>query len=681
MNNLRFLWQSAKLQYKILVLISSLISFYSVAMIIQFENSQNFKEKEINQSLAIYSSILNESISQKFYSLYHNVQAFTKNNAFEKKDKDSLNFLFNELVSLYPLYEIILFVDLDGNYIASNTLNSAGKEIALDKLKTGNFSNQKWFFNTKSEKLTQDIKKKIYGSYVSNVLEEKKLGDMIGKKLIGNHYSTLVINQESDPIGVLTTFVNINWAEEELMSLSESMSKIDWNHAYISILGKNDEIFASYDGASKAISTNVFKKENTNINQDLLVKISEITNKKFINKLGWRILITTLKSEAYKSIQISSIYFYSALAVVILLSIIIIVFITRFLGKVITILINQLSKMVEASKEGRLNERTEVQAAGPEFSPILSSVNEMMDAVLTPMIESRNVLKSFSSGDLAVRMTGSYSGDYSILKKTLNQSIESISESLQSVATTTQNINKNSGKISDNSKELFNSTTIQAATIEEITSSLNEISAGTKESVEVSEKVRKLSISTGEDTANGNVQMKSLVSAMSDINHCSDKISKIIKIIDEIAFQTNLLALNAAVEAARAGKHGKGFAVVAEEVKNLAERSATAAKKTADIIEDSTKKVKLGSDIANTTLDSLSRIATGSENINNYILTIVEFSKQQLQSVNSVHDALKQIEGVTIKNTGSAEGMTQISKNLFEQAKQLKKLIDKYKIP
>ena len=178
----------------------------------------------------------------------------------------------------------------------------------------------------------------------------------------------------------------------------------------------------------------------------------------------------------------------------------------------------------------------------------------------------------------------------------------------------------------------------------------------------------------------GNKQMAEMMNAMAEINESGQSISKIIRVIDEIAFQTNLLALNAAVEAARAGQQGKGFAVVAEEVRNLAARSAKAARETAELIEGSVAKTENGTQIANGTANALKEIVDSVAQVSDLIGEISAASSEQSEGISQVTQALGQIDQVTQTNTASAEESAAAAEELSSQADHLRQMLSRFKL-
>jgi methyl-accepting chemotaxis protein len=222
--------------------------------------------------------------------------------------------------------------------------------------------------------------------------------------------------------------------------------------------------------------------------------------------------------------------------------------------------------------------------------------------------------------------------------------------------------------------------TEQASSLEEITSSINEIAAQTRQNAENASLANRLAGEARESAEKGNGQMSQMVGAMQEINASSQSISKIIKVIDEIAFQTNLLALNAAVEAARAGRHGKGFAVVAEEVRSLAARSAKAARETAEMIEGSAKKVEGGMHIASLTAEALKQIVAAAARVSDLVAEIAASSNEQAQGVAQISTGLGQIDQVTQQNTAHAEESASAAEELSSQSIMMLQLIGTFKL-
>jgi methyl-accepting chemotaxis protein len=285
---------------------------------------------------------------------------------------------------------------------------------------------------------------------------------------------------------------------------------------------------------------------------------------------------------------------------------------------------------------------------------------------------------AIADGDLTV--------DIQVLseKDALGNALVKMVESLRTVISQTvmvaEQIDLGSNEVAGVSQDLSEGATESAASIEEISSSMGQMAEQTKTNALNSAQASELSRDSRDVAHRGNAHMQELIGAMGEINGASQNISKIIKVIDEIAFQTNLLALNAAVEAARAGQHGKGFAVVAEEVRNLAARSAKAASETAELIEGSVEKVRQGTTIADRTAKALQEIVEGAGKVTDLVAEISAASTEQAQGIGEVNTGLSQIDDVIQRNTASAEEGAASAEELSAQAAQLKALIHHFKI-
>ena len=233
-----------------------------------------------------------------------------------------------------------------------------------------------------------------------------------------------------------------------------------------------------------------------------------------------------------------------------------------------------------------------------------------------------------------------------------------------------------SGQVSSASQSLAEGASEQAAAIEETSSSLDEISSMTKQNAENAGQANILTEETRQIVGSANESMAEMVSSMKEINSASEETSKIIKTIDEIAFQTNLLALNAAVEAARAGEAGSGFAVVADEVRNLAMRAAEAAKSTAGLIEETTKKVRAGSSLVERTNEEFGRVGQSARKVAELVSEIAAASRQQSEGIDQVTQAAADMDKVTQENAANAEESASSSEEMNAQAEQMKRMVD-----
>ena len=306
-------------------------------------------------------------------------------------------------------------------------------------------------------------------------------------------------------------------------------------------------------------------------------------------------------------------------------------------------------------------------------------------------IETRKIadaLNKLAKGDLNINIevdkvdndTYEVQKKFMVIKSSIDEAANSMNEILSRVSVAVEQVNTGSRQVSDASQSLSQTATESASSLEEIGASMHEISAQARQNAENAAQANGLASNVRSSAMEGNHKMDDMQKAMTAINESAGNVAKIIKAIDEIAFQTNLLALNAAVEAARAGKHGKGFTVVAEEVRNLAQRSAKAAKETAEMIESSIKKADAGSKIADDTARSLVEIVAGVTKVTHLIGEIAAASKEQEQGVTQVNAGIAQVDQVTQQNTATAEEAAAASEELSSQAADLKGMLGRFRL-
>lgn len=290
------------------------------------------------------------------------------------------------------------------------------------------------------------------------------------------------------------------------------------------------------------------------------------------------------------------------------------------------------------------------------------------------------VADKIAGGDLDVNIDFNTKDEVGVLGNSFRKMVENINDAMSNINTASEQVATGARQVSDSSMALSQGTTEQASSIEELTASLEEISSQTKLNADNANQANNLARDTKSTALQGDGQMNEMLKAMEEINESSSNISKIIKVIDDIAFQTNILALNAAVEAARAGQHGKGFAVVAEEVRTLAARSANAAKETTDMIEGSIKKVEGGTKIAKGTADSLNEIVKEIEKVAVLVDDIATASNEQAVAIEQINQGVMQVSDVVQTNSATSEESAAASEELSSQAELLKDTVSKFKL-
>lgn len=331
--------------------------------------------------------------------------------------------------------------------------------------------------------------------------------------------------------------------------------------------------------------------------------------------------------------------------------------------------IKRALQYLENLGKGQLNDRMRLERKD-ELGVLTRGMDAFMDNLMGEVIPA---FRHLAEGNFTFEAEG-------IIRSALAETNDSLNDWMGQVNAASEQISAGASQLAEASTTLSQGATEQASSLEEISSSVGELAAQTKNNAANSAQAGELSGQAQLAAEKGNGQMRKMIAAMQEINVSSQDISRIIKVIDEIAFQTNLLALNAAVEAARAGQHGKGFAVVAEEVRNLAARSAKAASETGALIEDSVQKVSAGAQIADTTANALGDIVSGIGKVNELIVNIAVASQEQSTGIEQINQGLSQVEQVTLQTTANAEESASVAEELSAQALELQQMLHRLKL-
>jgi methyl-accepting chemotaxis protein len=340
----------------------------------------------------------------------------------------------------------------------------------------------------------------------------------------------------------------------------------------------------------------------------------------------------------------------------------------------------EMADIVNAAANGDFTRRIRLEDKEGFFKQLGEGMNKLMETSATGMEEVVRVLGALAKGDLTETITNEYHGTFGQLKDDSNSTVEQLTEVISRIKEAAETINTASKEIASGNTDLSQRTEEQASSLEETAASMEELTSTVKQNAENAKQANRLAAGASDIAVRGGEVVSKVVQTMSSISESSKKIVDIISVIDGIAFQTNILALNAAVEAARAGEQGRGFAVVASEVRNLAQRSAAAAKEIKTLINDSVDKVTIGTDLADKAGKTMDEVVNSVKRVTDIMAEISAASVEQSSGIEQINQAITQMDDVTQQNAALVEEAAAAAESLEEQAQQLTALISTFKL-